>query len=61
MRMRTCVALGPFHKINTGYEATTTTVNSSCLMVWLQPRRHFTKLTRDKGAARLVLHMYACA
>ena len=23
---------GPFHKINAGYEATTTTVNCSCLM-----------------------------
>ena len=30
-----CFALqcaGPFHKTNAGYEATTTTVNSSCLM-----------------------------
>ena len=42
---------GHFHKINTGYEATTTTVNSSCLMHCLLLRHHFTKLTLDKGAA----------
>ena len=46
-----CFALpcaGPFHKINAGYEATTTTVNSSCLMYgYYILRRHFTKLTRD--------------
>ena len=51
---------GPFHKINTGCEATTTTtVNSSCLRYgyYFAFRCHFTKLIRDKGAA---LRMYAC-
>ena len=48
----------PFHRINAGYEATTTTVNSTCLMYGYYLRRHFTKLTRDKCA---VLRMYACA
>ena len=53
---------GPFHKINAGHEATTT-VNSSCLMHGYLLRRHFTKLTRDKGAALAALRIctYACA
>ena len=46
---------GPFHKINAGNEATTTTVNCSCLMYGY----YFDAiLLRDKGAA---LRMYACA
>ena len=50
-----CFALpcaGPFHKINAGYEATTTT--TSCRLLF---RRHFTKLhvTRDQGVARACL------
>ena len=52
---------GPFHKINAGYEATTTTVNSSCQMyIRLVFRRHFTKLTRDQGTAHANQCMYAC-
>ena len=48
-----CFALpcaGPFHKINAGYVATTTTVNSTCLMYGYY-------YDADKCAA---LRMYAC-
>ena len=48
---------GPFHKINAGYEVTTTTVNSSCLMYgyYLDAT---TKLTRDQYAPCTNLRMY---
>ena len=50
-----CFALpcaGPFHKINAVYEATKTTVNSSCLMYGYHCHAIY-KLTRDQGAARV--------
>ena len=52
---------GPFHKINAGYEATTTTVNSSCLMYGYLLRRHFTKLTRAKAQRYACTHACICA
>ena len=51
---------GPFHKINAGYEAATTTVNSSCPMHGYYFDAILLKLTRDNGAA-LRMYMYACA
>ena len=48
---------GPFHKINAGYEATTT-MNSSCLIcIWLLLRLHFTKVTAQRYAC---MHVRSC-